>query len=154
MRVPSGVVVVVLGLLSPQAALAVDVTFTGIVADTCSLALATPGVLSLSGAGTVLATNQGGLAVPATVTIVSIGTNTVSLSAPQLLTYPAGYTPGSETLEIAYTGLASHPLFSTTGLDFVLGLLPLSNLLVDLKITNPAGFKQGIYTAKTVLTCS
>ncbi len=74
--------------------------------------------------------------------------------APALLTHPGDYTPGGETLEIAYTGLASHPLFSTTGLSFALGLLLLSELFVDLKVTNPNGFEQGTYTAKTVLTCS
>ncbi len=137
----------------PLPARAIDVTFTGVVADTCTVVLATPGILGTSANGTVLSTKEG-LGVPATVTILSIGANTVSLSAPTLLTHPGDYTPGGETLEIAYTGLASHPLFSATGLNFVLGLLPLSSLFVDLKITNASGFEQGTYTAKTVLTCS
>ena len=103
--------------------------------------------------GTILGTSEG-IGVPATVTILSIGANTVALGAPTLLTHPGDYVPGGETLEIAYTGLASHPLFSTTGLSFALGLLPLSELFVDLRITNASGFEQGTYTPKTVLTCS
>jgi hypothetical protein len=146
-------VVVLSGLLLPGTAQAVDVTFTGLVVDTCTIALTTPGVMLLSNDGTILGSDQG-LGVPATVTVVSIGTNTISLAEPTLLTYPAGYTPGGETLEIAYTGLASHPLFSEMGLSFNVGLLSLSELFVDLKMTNPDGFVQGAYTAKTVLTCS
>jgi hypothetical protein len=147
------VVFAVLAGLSPLPAAAVDVTFTGLVVDTCTVVLATPGIMGMSSDGTALGTTEG-IGVPATVTILSIGANTVELSAPTLLTHPADYTPGGETLEIAYTGLASHPLFSTTGLSFALGLLPLSELFVDLKVTNPDGFEQGTYTAKTVLTCS
>jgi hypothetical protein len=152
MRV-AGLYVAVLAVLAPLPARAVDVTFTGLVADTCTVVLAAPGILGTSADGTVISTDEG-LGVPATVTILSIGANTVSLDAPTLLTHPGDYTPGGETLEIAYTGLASHPLFSSTGLDFVLGLLPLSELFVDLRITNPNGFEQGTYTARTVLTCS
>jgi hypothetical protein len=146
-------VLVLSGLLLPGTAQAVDVTFTGLVVDTCTIALTTPGIMLLSNDGTILGSDQG-LGVPATVTVVSIGTNTISLAEPTLLTYPAGYTPGGETLEIAYTGLASHPLFSEMGLSFNVGLLSLSELFVDLKMTNPDGFVQGAYTAKTVLTCS
>jgi hypothetical protein len=143
-----------LGGVFPRTALAVDVTFTGLVADTCTISLATPGVMTLSSDGTILGTDQGGLGVPATVTVVSIGSNHLSLSPPTLESYPAGYSPGSETVEISYSGLASHPLFSALQLDLDIGLLALANLFVDLRITNPAGFSQGSYTAQTVLTCS
>lgn len=137
----------------PSEGAPLDVTFTGLVVDTCTIAVATPGVMVLSTDGTILGSNQG-LGVPATVTVLSIGTNTLSLSAPTLLTHPADYTPGDETLELNYTGLASHPVFSSLGLNFVVGLLPISNLFVNLKMTDPGGFTQGTYTAKTVLTCS
>ena len=140
-------------VLCPQAAWAVDVTFTGLVVDTCTLAVPTPGVMMLSGDGLVLGTDQS-LGVPATVTVVSIGSNTISLDAPALLTYPPGYVAGGETVEIAYDGLASHPLFTALPLSFDIGLLSLSTLFVDLRMTNPDGFVQGTYTAKTVLTCS
>lgn len=147
--------IVVLALTSlAYPAVALDVTFTGTVANTCSLALATPGVMSLSGDGTVLATNNGGIAVPATVTVVSIGVNSLSLAPPTLDDFPDEYTPGGETMELSTSGLLSNPIFTTLGIDGIIGLLPLTNLLVDLKITNPNGFAQGAYTAKSVLTCS
>lgn len=144
---------IVLAVCAPAGAAPLDVTFTGVVIDTCTIAIATPGVMMLSGDGTILGSDQG-LGVPATVTVLSIGSNTISLSAPTLETYPASYTPGGETVAMNYTGLASHPVFSSLGLDFDIGLLSLSNLFVNLKVTDPAGFVQGTYTAKTVLTCS
>ena len=121
--------------------------------DTCTIAISTPGVMMLSGDGTILGSDQA-LGVPATVTVLSIGSNNIALSAPTLETYPAGYTPGGETVEMNYTGLASHPVFTTLGLNFDIGLLSLSELFVNLKVTDASGFTQGTYTAKTVLTCS
>jgi hypothetical protein len=153
MRILSVAAAVFAACCLPSHAAPLDVTFSGIVVDTCTIAIATPGVMMLSGDGTILGTDQG-VGVPATVTVLSIGTNTLSLSAPTLETHPGGYTPGGETVEMNYTGLASHPLFSSLGLDFVVGLLPLSSLFVNMKVTDPGGFAQGTYTAKTVLTCS
>lgn len=153
MRALSVAAVLAANFCLPAAAAPLDVTFTGIVVDTCTIAIATPGVMVLSNDGTILGSAQG-LGVPATVTVLSIGTNTISLSAPTLLTHPGSYTPGDETIEMNYTGLASHPVFSSLGLNFAVGLLPVSNLFVNLKVTDPGGFTQGTYTAKTVLTCS
>lgn len=148
---------VVAGLIGasclPARAAPLDVIFTGVVVDTCTIAVATPGVLMLSGDGTILGSDQG-LGVPATVTVLSIGSNTIALSAPVLETYPGGYTPGGEAVEMNTTGLASNPVFTSLGIDFDIGLLSLSELFVNLKVTDPAGFTQGTYTAKTVLTCS
>jgi len=135
-------------------ALALDVTFTGNVLNTCSIALATPGVMALSSDGKILATNNGGIAVPATVNVLSIGVNSLSLAPPTLDDFPDEYTPGGETMELSTSGLLSNPIFTSLGIDGIIGLLPLTNLLVDLKITNPDGFAQGLYTAKSVLTCS
>lgn len=137
----------------PVEAAPLDVTFTGLVVDTCTIAIATPGVMMLSGDGTILGSDQG-VGIPATVTVLSIGSNNISLSAPTLETHPPAYTPGGETVQMSYTGLASHPLFSSLGLDFDIGLLSLSSLFVNMRVSDPAGFVQGTYTAKTVLTCS
>lgn len=152
MRVKSVVLAaVVASLVFPASAL--DVVFTGLVVDTCSLAIATPGIMTLGSSGTVLGSDQP-LGVPATVNIVSLGSNRISLAAPTLESHPAAYTSGAGVLSMNYTGLANHPLFSTLGLDFVIGLLPLTSLLVNVKITDAGGFAQGTYIAKTVLTCS
>ena len=138
---------------APASAAPLDVTFTGLVVDTCTIAVATPGIMMLSSDGTILGSDQA-LGVPATVTVISIGSNHIALSPPVLETYPAGYVPGGETLEINTTGLASNPVFTSLGIDFDVGLLSLSSLFVNMKVTDPAGFMQGTYTAKTVLTCS
>ena len=137
----------------PGAAAPLDVTFTGVVADTCTIAVATPGVMMLSGDGTILGSTQG-LGIPATVTVISIGSNNIALSAPTLESHPVEYTPGGETVEMNTTGLASNPLFTSLGIDFDIGLLSLTSLFVNMQVTDPAGFAQGTYTAKTVLTCS
>jgi len=141
------------GVCAPAGAAPLDVTFTGLVVDTCTIAVATPGIMVLSSSGTILGSDQP-LGVPATVTVLSIGSNTISLSAPTLETHPAAYVPGDETVSMNYTGLASHPIFSSLGLNFDIGLLSLSSLFVNVKVTDAGGFVQGAYTAKTVLTCS
>jgi hypothetical protein len=153
MRGLSVAAVLVAAFCLPGEAAPVDVTFTGIVVDTCTIAVTTPGIMMLSGDGTILGSDQG-LGVPATVTVLSIGSNNISLSAPVLETHPVGYTPGGETVEMNYSGFASHPAFSSLGLDFDIGLLSLSSLFVNLRVSDAAGFTQGTYTAKTVLTCS
>jgi hypothetical protein len=143
----------IVGACLPAAAAPLDVTFTGLVVDTCTIAIATPGIMMLSGDGTILGSDQG-LGVPATVTVLSIGTNNIALSAPVLETHPVGYTPGGETIAMNTSGLASNPVFTSLGIDFDIGLLSLTSLFVNMKVTDPAGFTQGTYTAKTVLTCS
>ena len=137
----------------PAHAAPLDVTFTALVVDTCTITVATPGVMVMSNDGTFMGSDQP-LGVPATVTVLSIGSNTVSLAPPTLESYPAGYVPGGETLSISTSGLFSNPLFTSLGLNFVVGLIPVTNLIVNMRMTNPRGFKQGAYTAKSVLTCS
>lgn len=136
---------------------ALDVTFTGTVANTCSLALATPGLLAMSSDGQTLGSDQIGGA-PATVNIISIGVNTITVDAPALTSSPAGYDPVGQTIEVGYAGTAALAgiVQSLTGIstDFIVGLLPLTSLLVDNRITNPNGFAQGSYETTTVVTCS
>ena len=144
----------VVALLGATPVLAVDVTFTGLVADTCTLAVPTPGVMSLSGDGKTLSSDLAdGIGVPATLTIGSLGANNITVGAPAMDTYPAGYTTGSETLQLKYTGTASHAYTSSSS-SFSLGIIPAASIVIDMKVTNNAGFVQGTYTAKTVVTCS
>jgi len=143
---------VVAGLAAAPAAAATDVVFTGTVSNTCTLAVPTPGTMTLSAGGTILGSDQT-LGVPATVTVVSLGGNTVTLSAPALTSSPAAYTPGSETVQMSYSGLASHA-YTSAQQSFALGILPLTNLIINMQVINAGGFPQGTYTAKTVLTCS
>jgi hypothetical protein len=136
---------------------ATDVTFTGTVSNTCTVAVPTPGLMALSADGKTLGSEQtGGLA--ASVTIVSLGGNSITVGAPSLQTYPLAYTPGSETVQVKYAGLSGlssvSQTYTSSQTSFAVGILPLTTLLVNMQIINNAGFAQGTYTAKTVLTCS
>ncbi|OJX19484.1 MAG: hypothetical protein BGO82_07070 [Devosia sp. 67-54] len=140
-----------LWLAAGPALAATDVVFTGTVSDTCTLAVPTPGIMTLSGDGKTLGSDQT-LGVPATVTVVSLGSNSVTLAAPTLTDAPSGYA-GGETVQMSYSGLASHA-YTSQQQSFALGILPLTNLIINMQVLNPNGFVQGTYKAKTVLTCS
>lgn len=156
-RSGSVVLAIALGSVAGPAGAATDVVFSGTVSNTCTLAVPTPGLLGLSSDGTILGSEEaGGLA--ATVTVVSLGSNTITVGAPSLATYPGAYTPGGETLSLKYQGLSGlsgiSQAYTSAQTSFGVGLLPITDLIVDLKVVNSAGFAQGAYTAKTVLTCS
>ena len=140
----------VVALCAPALA-ATDVVFTGNVTDTCTLAVPTPGTMTLSSDGKTLGSDQP-LGIPATVTVVSLGSNTVTLAAPTLTESPGGYA-GGETVQMSYSGLASHA-YTSQQQTISLGILPLTSLIINMQVINAAGFIQGTYKAKTVLTCS
>lgn len=127
-----------------------DVPFAGVVLDTCVVVVA-PGVMFLNDDGNILGSNQG-IGTPARATIVSIGPNEISLSEPELLTSPPGYSEIGQTIQIATGGIVSNAL-TALGLNFDIGLLASQILEIDLQIANANGFAQGAYTARTVLTC-
>lgn len=133
-----------------------DVTFSGLVANTCTL-VATPGVLALSASGTVLGSEETG-GVPAEVSIVSLGVNTVTVAAPTRTGSPAGYNPTGELVRVAYQGLNGlsgiSQAYTGSATNFAVGILPLTVLLVNNRITNANGFAQGTYQTTTVVTCS
>ena len=138
-------------LVCTPAFAATDVVFTGTVADTCTLAVPTAGTMTLSADGKTLGSDQS-LGVPATVTVLSLGGNSVTLSAPTLTASPAGY-GGGETVQMSYSGLASHA-YTSLQQTFSVGIIPLTSLIINMQVINNSGFTQGTYTAKTVLTCS
>jgi hypothetical protein len=136
---------------------ATDVTFSGTVTGVCSLALATPGLLGLSTAGTILGSEEPG-GVSATLTIVSIGTNTVTVGAPTRTAEGVGYNASGEAVEVAYTGQAglntvTHA-YGPASSNFQAGTLPLTELVINSRIRNLNGFPAGTYGTKTVVTCS
>ncbi|HWV01030.1 MAG TPA: hypothetical protein VN109_07690 [Devosia sp.] len=151
MRIAAVIALVICAAAAPALA-STDVTFTGTVSDTCTLAVPTPGIMALSTDGTILGSDQT-LGVPATVTVLSLGGNTLTLSAPTLTSHPPGYA-GGETVQMKFSGLASQPSYVSTQQTIALGLIPLTDLIVNMQVVNANGFVQGDYTAKTVLTCS
>jgi len=131
-------------------------------APACTLSLTGTGKLALSGDGTRLGSDEaGGVAAGLTLADLNVlSPNTITVSAPTLPIYPAGFAAGSVTLQTAFSagwvlGSTSRP-FSTTDQSFsvpsVLNLLV--TMTIDNRITSSAGFKQGTYGTRTVVTCS
>ena len=150
---------VMAALLGAAPAWAIDVTFTGIVLNTCTLAVPTPGIMTLNSDGKSLSSDLAdGIGVPATLTIISLGGNSITVGAPTLDTFPVGYSTAGQSVQVAYTGLSGlsgiTQAYTSSQTSFAVGILPLTSLLVNMKIINNNGFKQGTYTGKTVVTCS
>jgi len=148
-----GLVAVVLGTGGSVAA---DVTFAGVVLNTCTL-IATPGVLALSSDGSKLSSAITG-GVPATVSIVSLGINKITVNNPTLTASPSAYNPGGQVLKVSYQGLGllASIVQALTGLTttFDIGILPITILQVNNEVSNSNGFPQGAYETTTVVTCS
>ena len=148
-------IALVAAMISPPA-LAVNVTFSGTLSGICTLAVPIPGTLGLAAGGDVLGSATGG--TPATVTIVSIGSNTVTIDAPTWNSVPGGYNASGEVLEVAYSGLGGLSLinhgYTDQTSDFGILALPLTSLTVNARVTNPNGFEAGTYQMQVVVTCS
>jgi len=148
------IALVVAAISSP--ALAANVTFTGTLSGVCTLAVPTNGTLGLSPNGDVLGSATGG--TPATVTIVSVGSNTVTVNPPTWNSQPAGYVASGEVLEVAYSGLGGLSLinqaYTNLTTNFGILALPLSSLIVNARVTNSHGFAAGTYQMQVVVTCS
>jgi hypothetical protein len=136
---------------------AADVTFSGTLAGLCSVALTTPGVLALSADGTTFGSEEiGGL--PAAVSILAVGSYTVSVAAPTRTNSPGSYNAAGESIEVSYSGLSGLNLvnqgYISSLTTFGIDTLPLSVLVVNNRINNPGGFVAGTYETRTVVTCS
>lgn len=136
---------------------AVDVTFSGTVAGVCTLALTLPGTLALSMDGTVLGSEEP-TGVAATMTVLSVGSNTITVAAPTRTAAPGSYVATGEAVWIKYVGLGllsavSHGYDSATS-SFAIGSVALTTILFNSKITNANGFAAGTYSTRSVVTCS
>jgi len=138
-------------------ALATDVVFSGNIANTCTLAVATTGLLALSLDGKTIGSDQPG-GISASLTIVSLGANTVTLAAPTRTSSPGAYVAAGEQIKVAYAGTGGLNLvnqaYTALGTNFSTGLLPLTALTINNEIVNTNGFAQGHYETTTVVTCS
>lgn len=126
-------------------------------AQLCAVVLGTGGTLALSSDATILGSQQlGGIA--GTVTITSIGANTINISAPARILSPASYNPGAEQVEVAYFGLGGLGVvnqgYTSSPTSFVVNTLPATILTLNNRIVNPNGFAAGTYTTQTVVTCN
>ncbi|RYE09320.1 MAG: hypothetical protein EOP22_09470 [Hyphomicrobiales bacterium] len=152
MRVLCCGAVLVLGACLP--AVAADVNFSGTLTGVCTLGLSTPGILGLAADGSLSST----AGVPAILTVLSVGTNTLTINPPVWVSPSPNYVAGDETFEVAYAGLAGLGLADQVMTDTVttrtVNTLPLSLLTMNAKATNSLGFADGSYSMKVVVTCS
>ena len=142
-------------LVTPSAA--ADVNFSGTLLGLCSVALTTPGVLALSTDGTIFGSEEiGGLS--AAVSILAVGSYTVTVAAPTRTNAPGAYNPTGEAIEVSYNGVAGlgaiNQAYTSSLTTFPIDTLPLSVLVMNNRITNPTGFAAGTYETRTVVTCS
>jgi hypothetical protein len=138
---------------------ATDLTFSGHLDGSCILSLPINGNLGLSTSGEVLGTEVGG-GTSAAISILAVGTNTISITKPSWVSAPATYVSTGEDLEVAYSSLTAlldqHATdYTDQDTQFTVTGLPLSVLTVNARATNTAnGFVDGDYTMKVTVTCS
>jgi hypothetical protein len=135
-------------------ALAADVTFQGTLSGVCTLAVPTPGILGLAADGS-LGSSAG---VPAVLSILSVGSNTVTIEPPEWVSPAVDYESSGETLAVAYFGVGGLSVvnqdYTSVETSFAVSTLPLTLLTLNARVTNPNGFVAGDYAMKVVVTCS
>lgn len=133
-----------------------DVDFSGTQLAACTIAIASPGVLGASADGTQLS-SQEGAGTAGSITVTSVGANTVTVTAPTLTLSPVAY-DGDGTLEVSYNGQAGlggvSQSWTTSQTTFAVGTLPATSVLLNARIVDSGGFDAGNYTVRTVVTCS
>ena len=138
------------------AARAETVNFNGTVDAVCALSAATDGTLAISTGGDQISSTESG-GTSGSITILSIGSNTIDVAAPTRTSEPVDYDPTGESVEVAYQGLGGLSLitqaFTNQATNFAVGVIAASVLTVDNRITNPNGFAAGNYGTQTVITC-
>jgi hypothetical protein len=119
------------------------------------MAVPTPGILGLAADGS-LGSSAG---VPAVLSILSVGGNTITVDPPTWVSTPTDYDGGGESLSVAYLGTGGLSLVNqdyTTGqTSFPVNTLPLTLLTLNARASNAeSGFPAGSYQMKVVVTCS
>lgn len=128
----------------------------------CSINLPASGTLRNSMSNTVLGSQVNGN-TPATVTMVLplLSGVSVTVNAPTLVQFPAGYSSALETREVAYTAAVigliqlANQGYTTGTTGFSTGLLGSVTLTMTVhnRVNNPNGFAPGTYTTRTIVTC-
>lgn len=127
-------------------------------AGNCTLMLQSVGTLALSAEGARLGSEEAG-GTSAVLSISSDGSSTLTVDAPTLSQYPAGFNPAGLTVEVAYRGsdvLSSAVqayTASQTTVD-VPNLISPVDLTINNRIVTTTGLAAGSYKTHTVVTCS
>ena len=135
-----------------------DVLFSGTVVSTCSILAHSDGVLALSADGGSLTSELLSGGVPGTVTVLSIGSNSLNIDAPTRQSAPGAYVATGESIEVAYVGASGLSLvnqpFTDSATSIPVSTIVASVLTMDNRIVNPNGFPPGGYSTRTVVTCT
>jgi len=155
-RLPLSTCAAVLGLALAAGlpAAATDVLFEGTLSGVCTLGLSTPGTLGLDPEGRL--SSAAGL--PALLTVLSVGSNTLTFDPPVWVDTAPDYAAGTETFEVAYNGFPgvgiTEQAYTTAPTSRSIATLPLSLMAVNARVANSLGFAAGDYRMKVVVTCS
>ena len=139
-------------------AMAVNIDFSGTVVAGCTLSASSNGTLGLNyTTGTTLGSEEAGGSA-GSVTILSIGANTLTVGAPSRTAQPGGYISTGEAVEVRYqgaTGLSTvSQAYTASQTTRSIATIAASVLTLHNRITNPNGFPDGAYTTRTVVTCA
>jgi hypothetical protein len=141
------------------AAAVLTMLLSGSTLAACTVAVSTPGILTLSSDGTKLS-SQTGVASVMTISNLSLFGSTITISAPQLTGGPV--VPGA-VLEESYSaswllgvGSSNSGGFVSTSRSFAVpGVASLVvTIILDNRVTSASGFSQGTYTSKTAVDCT
>jgi hypothetical protein len=139
-------------------ALAVNIDFSGTVIAGCTLSASSNGTLGLNyTTGTTLGSEEAGGSA-GSVTILSIGANTLTIGAPSRTAQPGTYVSTGEAVQVRYQGAsglsAINQAYTSSQTTQPLTTIAASVLTLHNRITNPNGFPDGAYTTRTVVTCA
>jgi len=126
-------------------------------AGICTLSLSTQGTLTLSSDGQRLGSEEGPSPSPGTITILSIGSSTLTVAAPVWAQTPGTYQSGGETFEVRYSAPLSggtQPYTSSQTSFAIPNLVNPVLLTMHNRVTTTHGFAAGAYLTHTVVTCS
>jgi hypothetical protein len=147
-------------LAASSAASAEDVLFNGTVISSCSILGHTDGTLAvdMTSDGKIL-TSELPYGLPATLTMLSVGSNFINVAAPTRTAEPVAYVATGESIEVAYQGVgllsSVTQAFTASGTSQAATALLATVVTIDNRITNTAnGFPAGTYQTKTVVTCT
>ncbi|RST31324.1 hypothetical protein HMF7854_11100 [Sphingomonas ginkgonis] len=140
-------------LLAAVPAQAANVTFTGVLTNSCTLSLTTPGILAPATSGTIFGSEQSG-GTAAVMAVAAVGVfPTITFNAPSVTLAPTNWT-ATHTDEIRYTSANGASQVYTSGSSSFRETGLLDTFTVHGRISSAEGFAGGSYALTSVVTCS
>lgn len=141
------------GLCASGQATAANVSFNGLILDSCSVTLGVPGALGVDGAGRTLASSESGGVAGAAVVLTTSSAYKLEVDPPSSFAVaPANSTPDSIAATFTATGVTSI-LAQAAGTPLNLNL-GLTNVAVNTTATRSSSiFPSGIYRVDVAVRC-